>query len=404
MQVVGDFVTALSVLMASVDTVGTWIWLRPKMLFLLILAPVFALRPLYSRHAIDHGAPWLFAGASRYRIIEGILRHGSLVTVSAITALLIMALAGPAIHTQKHEPKENRPALAYVVDVSGSMDGILWKRLTGFLQEFTKAADRLLDEKRIGVGLYYFSSAPLLNVSPTPSYRMLRNVVRRFSTKSYGAGSGTEPAPSMWLSVLDMVRMGNASLVEPLQQSRKDMLFSCTVRGSGETAPDFTRQFIARHGIAVFEALRKATIGKRMVLGTDTEFDLTSYGDLCPWRLFRFAAAIGLPIDVVSTGAIVWQNEKDLPPLIANTGGKLYILSPSTMSGSNDSELSKEEYARIDVAVQAILGTLASSDIANQHRMYAIIDTVPQRFLLALAFVLFVLWMLLRLFRPIMGW
>ena len=101
--------------------------------------------------------------------MEGLLRHAALYVGCSILALLVLALGKPVVQTQKYQPNQNRPALVYVVDVSGSMTGILWERLTTFLQEFMKMADTLVDEKRIGVGVYYFSSHPLLNVSPTPT-------------------------------------------------------------------------------------------------------------------------------------------------------------------------------------------------------------------------------------------
>ena len=395
---------------AGVSSFASWVWLRPKALLLLFLIPLCILRPLRHRNAIHHGAPWLFKSSPFCRIMEGLLRHAALYVGCSILALLVLALGKPVVQTQKYQPNQNRPALVYVVDVSGSMTGILWERLTTFLQEFMKMADTLVDEKRIGVGVYYFSSHPLLNVSPTPTYRMVRSIVSRFNTASYGAGSGTEPAPSMWLSILDLVRMSDAELVTKLQESRRNLLFSCSKFGSLDTAEDFARFISTAHGSTVLEGLRKAMIGKRMVLGTDTEFNLTSFGDLCPWRLFRFAAAIQLPIDVVSTGPMVRQVAEDLPHLMASTGGNFYPLSESGQQfggddfGSNSSVLSKQELVKVQAVVRAIFASLTSGGVWKENVTHTTLDTSPQRSLLGFALVLSFVWIGMRLFRPTVGW
>ncbi len=397
-----DFLVLIFGSLGELSSYSQWVWLRPKALLLLLLIPLFALRPLRSRVTIEHGAPWLFRNTLRYRVIEGVLRHGSLFIGISVLTLLVLALGGPARNIQKSEPNQNRPALVYIMDVSGSMNGILWERLMGFLKSFMKRADTLQDEKRIGVGIYYFSSSPLLNVSPTSSYRLLHGVVARFTTGSYGAGSGTEPAPSMWLSILDLARMSDATLAAKLQQLRREMLFSCTPRGLRDSPEDFARRFVQVHGVLALDSLRKAMLGKRMVIGTDTDFDLSSSGDLCPWRLFRFSAAIGLPIDVVSSGPMVSTVVDDMPSLIAITGGNFYPLSSSFTN--NSSVLAKEDHEHIEVAVKTIYQSLTTTGLWKQYTSQTILDTRPQRSILALTLVLSFVWISIRFLRPMIGW
>ncbi len=388
--------------MSELHDFTQWIWLRPKALFLLLFIPLFAVRLLRGREVLEHGAPWLFKSPLRYRVFEGAFRHMILVLSIAVVTLLILALAGPVREYAQREPSLNRPALAYVVDVSGSMSGLLWRRLQGFLEEFMKVADTLQNDKRIGVGVYYFSSFPLLNVSPTPSYRVLRGVVSRFNVASYGAGSGTEPSPSLWLAMLDLARMSDPALTTKLQHMKREHFFSCTVRGIQDDKLSFSMLVARFYDSATLEALRKAMQGKRIALGTDTEFDLTEHGELCMFRLFRFASVIGLSIDVVSTGPFVQQTERDFPPLIASTGGNFYPLSASFDGGN--ANLSREEELRIQQTVAAIFKSITVGTVVEKQIMHTSRDTLPERALIALAFVLAIAYIILRLLRPIIDW
>lgn len=379
-----------------------WTWLWPKALLLLVLVPVLASRTLRSREVLRHGAFWLFQPPVPSRLREAFFRQSSYVLAIAVLVLLILSLGGSVIQTDRPLPNQNRPALVYIVDVSGSMNGIFARRLTSFLTEFVKAADALQGEKRIGVGLYYFASYPLLNVAPTPSYRMISDIVKRFNTGSYGAGMGTEPSPSLWVALLDLARMSDPQLATKLQYLRRVGLFSCRDRGIQDDPEAFARQVIQIYNIDTLYNLRKAMFGKRMVMGTDTDFDLTATGDLCITRLFRFAAAINLPIDVVSTNPMAGGVKIDFPPLIKITKGNFYPLSNSFQN--SDGVLSEEEKNKISVAVRSVYESLTTTATWREEESHKTLDTTPRRALLALALVLTFVWMVLRAVRPIVGW
>ncbi|TSC62564.1 MAG: hypothetical protein G01um101448_15 [Parcubacteria group bacterium Gr01-1014_48] len=378
-------------------------WLRPNAFFLLVLIPLLATRTLRARDVLHHGASWLFKQPLRYRVGEALFRQGSYACAIAVLVLLVVSLAGPVIKKNRPKPNQNRPALVYIVDVSGSMNGIFAQRLTTFLTEFVKVADGLRGEKRIGVGLYYFSSHPLLNVAPTATYRMLLSVVKRFNTGSYGAGMGTEPSPSLWVALLDLARMSDPDLAVKLQHMRKTGLFSCIEQRGTEDSPQaFARLIVQTYNVDVLNSLRKSMLGKRMAIGTDTDFDLTSRGDICITRLFNFAAAINLPIDIVSTNPMSGTVALNFPRLIRGTKGNFYLLSDSF--SNPDRVLTEEEKRKIDQAVHSVYTSLTTNTAWREEQSHTTLDTTPQRALLALACILAFVWMLLRAVRPIMGW
>lgn len=373
------FLNSLLELLGELRYWYEWKWIAPIYLFLLFVIPFFVFRPRKSVVSLYYDELWLFAPPRALRIIEGMVRYAGLTLIFVMTSGIIFSLAHPVREQVMVEQTSEPPMISHVVDVSGSMSCRRYDFLQIYFGKFTE-----INQKNLATGVYYFSSNPLLEIFPTTNRERFRRTVARFTpqcgtrSSSYGATSGSEPGPSLWQALLDIVRSSDANASKTLRSVREQNFLSTSLAVSGSDLNEALSPLKS-------DAFRKIIKGKRIVLATDTDWSLG--GDISVQRILQVAANIGIPVDLVAVESFS-SSSKGLQDLIADTGGKSYLLVVESHIN--------------DVVKDILLNALRDAPFPKEEKVTNI-DHRPRFSLILISLGAGFLWLILRFFRPLIG-
>lgn len=356
-----------------------WKWTAPIYLLLLFVIPFFLFRHRKSVVSLYHDELWLFAPPRAQRIIEGMVRYVGLTLIFVMTSGIIFSLAHPVRELVVVEQTSEPAMISHVVDVSGSMSCRRYDLLQIYFRKFTE-----INQKNLATGVYYFSSNPLLEIFPTTNRERFRRTVARFTpqcgmrSSSYGATSGSEPGPSLWQALLDIVRSSDDNVSKTFRLLRERNFLSDSFAVSSLDLSEALSPLKS-------DAFRKIIKGKRIVLATDTDWSLG--GDISVGRILQVATKIGIPVDLVAVESFS-SSSMGLRDLIADTGGKSYLLVI-------------ESHIE-DVVKDVLLNALRDASSPKEERVINI-DHRPRFSLLLISLGAGFLWLMLRFFRPLIG-
>lgn len=414
-EILTEFVSSIYELLIELETIGEWQWKKPVGFLILVFAFLALLKPSRARAVLNHSETWLFEVSRLERLAEGVWRSIGLLLVFIFLGSLALYFAHPERLRIAKEPAENLPAIFQVTDVSGSMSCATYQSVQEnhlyFLSLAEKKQRENLGDPVLAIGIYYFSSYNLLEVSPITNYERLRNIVKRFlpgcmgggggagifgrgrgrqsvspSVQGYGAGGGTEPGPSLWQAMLDAVSSADPGLVPYLKTIRNQGALAVDL---GATLPPLETFFEDEE---LIERFCESSRGKRIVLLTDSHFSMNSPTSLVSVsRVLELARVICLPVDLVTTGHGSAFKE-GLPNYIQETGGGVFSAVRGVFS-TQGSEL----------AARMVVQRAIEDSPPIQERSRYIKDDRPRLTLLALALTALVCWGVIRLLRIVSG-
>lgn len=359
------------------------------------LAILALLRPLRGRVKRTHPNADFFSPAkSEARALR---RHRLWAALSSALLVGSIAIAVGKPETVHMVSLDHPPVANYslVVDVSGSIGSS-----PGDLTVITRYIEAVVETARTAneagqfapaIGVAYFSSTPLLTISPTRDYDMLWQRIQDFkpgsttggfgaavqgpSARAVGAGSGTEPGPALLDAVVRLLIKSDPSLFPVLDDLRRSEVL---MSGGGPLLLD----------AEVREQFCAAAAGNRIVFITDLDYTRND-GIVAPDRVMTLAARACLPVDVIGTGGQLWP---ELISVVEESGGH---------ANSFSMRLSKQRIPEVIAEAMAELERATPSSVHEDREQR---DDLPIAVCAAVALVALALLVYLRIRRPSPGW
>ncbi len=392
----------------------SWQWRELQWLWLLVALPLFFYRSRRSRRSLFHPEPWFFASWSTTSIC---VRYFGLLLAGILLVVGIVALAHP-VREKIVEEKSGKPGRVYaVIDTSGSIN---CQRYTALVQYF----DTLMEESErrklsVEFGVYFFSSTGLLQIFPgSPRERIVHTVVRygpkckevetyfrhkytKSVNSAMGSGGGTEPAPSILDTILDVLRAGSPELEPFIRHIQEEKGFADN--GGGNTIP-LPRYFPENQREEIIAKLREGARASRILFLTDGEFGVTD-NTLAFSRVAELASLMELPIDLIvfSSGA----SGGSTYGAYGGGGGaqaQTVINTLKPTGGITASINSAAEISPSAPAVGKLLKRYRALPANIQVIPKTILDETPRQSLFALSLFVFAGWVILRMAQSIVDY
>ncbi|MBI2038670.1 MAG: hypothetical protein HYT22_00085 [Candidatus Niyogibacteria bacterium] len=388
----------------SIAAWPAWTWQAPAFAALGIFAVLAILRPRQARFTLEHPeGHWLYRASAWSRCLGFLLRWLQLALLFVAALALALFFARPVeVRTQKHI-EQGDIMISSVVDLSGSIGCLDYLPIFEYFDAVLAQKEK--SKTPIFLGLYYFSNSQLFEIFPTDSERRTRIAVEYGPTcyanwttnnegmggvgvgtsakirlekmkKIRGAAGGTEPGPSMWNAMLDLVRYERPDLAPRV----------AALADAGALLPNTPAIAMTWTDEKTQRELCDAMRGKRMVLLTDTEFSLKTVTNPTSFtKVMELASLLCLPVDIVATGSV--REAEALGALVKKTGGRIEVRG-----------------APMEKAAERMLASAAKSAPPLKVRYEPLTDSRPQRALLALAFAAATVLVILRSFSTFIGW